>query len=146
MTTSLTIYNVRDAAFNLLVDTIAHYNSNNRGLKDGCQTLCQYSATSTSEGCAIGRLVPSDEAKAHWDKEVLPVHELLYRDALPDMLSYIGNKYPFYLNALQALHDSTVYWTPSGISEFGLKHVEHELCYDWTLEQVLAQLVLRKYT
>lgn len=69
---------------------------------------CKYTPSPTSEGCAIGRLLPKDIA------ETLPydagVYDSRVWDSLPEWLKAMGQEF---LKDLQILHD---------ISKFALKY------------------------
>ena len=89
---------------------------------------CFYSGTNnknaTSEGCAIGRLIPKELAE-ELDKEFFydignsGVKEIF--DRLPIDLQAYGVKF---LSELQGLHDNPEYWREHGLSDEGAERVE----------------------
>lgn len=87
----------------LLQDSIDYYwgKPERRCLKQGSLNACQYSASETSLGCAIGRLIPKNIAKK-LDVHNQSVDERATQNLLPDWLKAFG--IPF-LSDLQILHD-----------------------------------------
>lgn len=104
-----------------LDETIAFYNLNNRCADDeGC---CYYYMDG-KEGCAIGRHIPDKELCKRLDEmkdgccgSSVGTNNNVF-DKLPDNLKELGQTF---LHAIQALHDSSIYWTDYGISGYGLK-------------------------
>lgn len=85
----------------LLNDAIAYYWGKPERLCVNEHGYCQYHPSDTSEGCAIGRLLPEDIV----DK--LPsdsgVYDVKVWDYLPDWLKNMGQEF---LKDLQILHDT----------------------------------------
>lgn len=106
----------------LLDDTVAHYNSTNRGIivnNKGGNDSCHYSPSATSEGCSIGRQIKDKKLCKKFDlKKNTPV-ELL--EGLPEELLEYG--LPF-LRVLQRFHDSNECWNENGLTEVGKENYE----------------------
>lgn len=124
-----------------LIDTIKHYNSENRCAGE---CWCTYSPISSekegfSEGCAIGR---------HLDPEIA---YQIDKDNRTESGEYnnssvsikMMHKYPFpdwmiemnidFLIAVQHLHDDARYWNNDGISDIGWLYVKI-ICTDNNLD------------
>lgn len=91
-----------------LNETITHFNLYNRGLsKNGCT----YSA-----GCAIGRhLTPELCVELDGEDEPGMINEDVFK-RLPENLQKLGQAF---LVNIQGLHDDTLYWNETGLSEQG---------------------------
>lgn len=132
-----------------LIDTIKHYNSENRCFG---KHYCTYSPLSSgkegkSEGCAIGR---------HLDPEVAYQIDKDHRTssgeyACASISKKMMNNYPFpdwmkameesFLSNMQELHDYMGHWDEKGISDFGwvaVKRIcdEHNLNFKYIKSQI----------
>lgn len=117
-----------------LYDTIHHYNSENRCVKED---QCAYSpltvGKSNSEGCAIGRYL-DPELAYQIDKD---------RKELNASIGRVSELYPLpgwmkqldiaLLTEVQNLHDEEMYWNSTGLSEYG-KTVVQRICNDFNLD------------
>ena len=85
----------------LLKETIAYYwgNPDRKCVDANC--YCVYSATATSEGCAIGRLIPADLAKEFDSRGPVSVESIF--DELPPEIKTYGKTF---LRRLQNCHDN----------------------------------------
>ena len=119
----------------LLEDTVAHYSADPEKLRckvksiNTGKSICQYSATSESKGCAIGRFLDKGFA-AQLDVANHGVGIGIYgalskpefRTGFPEWMLQLESGF---LTDIQELHDSDKFWTQTGLSELG----EHRVKY-----------------
>jgi len=110
----------RDRMNDLVEDTAAHYNSDNRSF-DTNSNKCEYLPTKTSEGCAIGRWLSKGDQKkvADNDWNNKSVRELGRMDGPELNMSKFRGLPLEFLTSLQKLHDTKPYWDCLGLSEQG---------------------------
>ena len=111
----------------LLDNTVRHFNSTNRSIKDGDLSVCAY-RTSDGLACAIGREI-SDELALKFDSEILGSVCNVF-DKLPLRLRNFGI---FFLGDIQILHDAEDYWDKKGLNNDGREAVK-EICEDYQLK------------
>ena len=111
----------------LLDNTVRHFNSTNRSIKDGDRSVCAY-RTSDGLACAIGREI-SDELALKLDSEMLGSMCNVF-DKLPLRLRNFGI---FFLGSIQMLHDTAGYWDKKGLNNNGREAVK-EICEDYELK------------
>ena len=102
------------------LNTINHFNLNNRSIKDG---VCAYRG-SNGNACAIGREIPDDIALKYENK-----HVGVFIHKLPPRLQKMGVDF---LRHMQMLHDNRNNWNRGGLSEEGKNHanqiiIDHNL-------------------
>ena len=119
-----------------LIDTINHYNYNNRCTNE--EEECYYSPLSAglegkSEGCAIGRFM-EPEIALEMDKqyENASILALIQREpnCIPDWMKSFDLGF---LDAVQNLHDRSIYWDEKGLSKRGNERVL-EICKEFEIE------------
>lgn len=103
-----------------VLDYIAKYfNANNRAveLNSSGEERCKY-RTSDGRKCAIGLFIDDELYKRMCEKKLTQctVMNLLYNGLLPFELRILGSEF---LNMLQKLHDTNIYWNDEGLTEFG---------------------------
>lgn len=110
---------VKNARRAFLDDMVAFYHRRNRGSFCGG---CQYSPTSFSPGCAVGRHVPNKKICLQWDCSTsgTTVSNPSIFFNLPPSLQVLGWGFA---RAVQMLHDTPVYWNDDGLSIEGLAEV-----------------------
>jgi hypothetical protein len=102
-----------------LEETVAFYNLGNRCVQ-GDGVTCRYHIDG-KDGCAIGRRIADKELCKHLDKfENTGVLERRVYDLLPESLKELGQSF---LSKVQQLHDTSFYWTKTGISATGEERV-----------------------
>lgn len=117
------IKSLKEKQLDFLNETIAFYNSNNRGVGEpGVNKSCVYSATATSPGCAIGRHIDPDLAKS---LDESPTGSGIVNDPvfnkMPEKLKELTQ--PF-LCQMQSLHDEENFWNENGLSKLGEERVK----------------------
>lgn len=127
----------KEEKIQLLNETVAYYSENTARRCVIRQNMCYYYGGSNkhtkSDGCAIGRLIPKELAKA-LDKEY--VNDILCSgvdynfDRMPIEVQAYGKKF---LTRLQNLHDYSIYWFKDGLSSEGHLQVEN------LIEEILYQ-------
>lgn len=118
----------------LLLDTINHYNVNNRCVSNG---NCRYSPKilgleGVSKGCAIGRFLDPELAyKIDEENGEIAMERLIEKDyPLPE---WMRNMSISFLQEIQTLHDIASNWNETGLSEYG-KLVVNEICKLYNIE------------
>lgn len=118
----------------VLQDTIEYYTQDPIGRRCKNSEECCYSPKTidkeaTSEGCAVGRLLPT-ELQEFLDEEytglTVSYKPLFY--TLPQEVQDLGQ---LFLGRLQYLHDSDEYWDSKGLTEEGkeyLRQIEENFC------------------
>lgn len=118
----------------VLQDTIQYYSQDPIGRRCKNSEECCYSPKTidkeeTSEGCAVGRLLPT-ELQEYLDKEYVGTgvsdDNLFY--ALPQEIQDLGQ---LFLARLQFLHDLDEYWDSEGLTEEGKEYarqIEESFC------------------
>lgn len=105
-----------------LLNTIKYYSEDTlrRCEEDG---KCRYSGKTlnkNSDGCAIGRWL-DEEVKLDLDSlGPVPVQNEKVFDKLPKWMQGMGI---YFLQHVQELHDSSIYWDESGLSQLGKNKV-----------------------
>jgi tRNA A-37 threonylcarbamoyl transferase component Bud32 len=108
----------------LLINTINHFNSNNR-----CSIIsydryigesCKYRMD--DKACAIGRELTDEQAAYLDNMNSNGVNEPKVFEVLPDRLKAMGEDY---LIDIQNMHDDKAYWDENGLNEHGGKLVTH---------------------
>jgi len=117
------IADLKEKRATLLENTLAYYSKNPKlrrsiSKEGGCS---YFPESSTSDGCAIGRLIGKDLGRRLDNKDSGFVASAAVFDALPKRVCDFGQEF---LSALQALHDDNSYWTEEGLSKRGSKAVE----------------------
>lgn len=118
----------------VLQDTIQYYTQDPIGRRCKNSEECCYSPKTvdkeaTSEGCAVGRLLPT-ELQEFLDEEYTG-HTISYNplfEILPQEIQDLGQ---LFLGRLQYLHDSDEYWDSQGLTEEGkeyLRQIEENFC------------------
>lgn len=117
----------KEEKIKLLNETVEYYSAD--PLNRICKTdeKCVYNPKTigkegTSEGCAVGRLLPPElSLKLDNDFNNVPVTREDLFDILPEDVKNYGRSF---LGSLQQLHDSSVYWNSTGLSEAGRERVK----------------------
>lgn len=105
----------------LLNNTVARYNSNNRGThEDGKFSSCCYISKNEQKRCAIGVEVSTKLAQK-LEGNVDGVYENYQFQMLPDRLKKMGQSF---LIDIQKLHDSKTFWNEKGITNRGIEEVK----------------------
>lgn len=116
----MTINELKTARLRLLEETIKTYNSDNRSVINGCgREVCCYSPSEKSPGCAIGRKISKKLAKKldkFMNEGTGSVKNDEIYNLLPKKLRCLGR---VFLNDIQRLHDRSVNWNQSGLTEDG---------------------------
>lgn len=114
------IKTLKEKQLAFLEDTIAFYNSDNRGTAPG-YTACVYSATEKSPGCAIGRHLTPELAYRLDNGSTGSgiINEWVFKE-MPEWLKELTQ--PF-LQQIQALHDEENFWNETGLSNLGKQRV-----------------------
>jgi hypothetical protein len=99
----------------LLDNTVRHFYSTNRSVRDGG---CRYRA-GQGLACSIGRELSDDLARKFdlYDRSSLP--HVFHK--LPRRLRRLG---VLFLEGVQLLHDVAGYWDESGLSDSGRRYVK----------------------
>lgn len=99
----------------LLNETLAHYNSTNRSV-GAVQQECKYYSNDTT-GCAIGRLIEDKELCKKLDNLVhSSVNDSEVWKLLPESVKQYEQSF---LDSLQSLHDTDVFWNEFGVTSKG---------------------------
>ena len=117
----------------LLVSTVKFYTSENRGynIEKG---LCEYQANPNSPGCAIGRFLPKDVSKIFDEYDLPGITTILENSDLCSRIpQWLLDLNSGFLNAVQKLHDETLNWNITGISDQG-KYKVKSICIQYGLE------------
>lgn len=109
-----------------LNDMVAYFNSNTR-CSDGSK--CLYTQTRFSEGCAIGRRLPSELSikldNGIEDEDgftVSSVFNTAVFKILPQWMQELGKDF---LSGCQEFHDTICHWDDLGLSDEGTKQLKY---------------------
>ncbi len=116
-----------------LLDTIQHYTSKNRGVKQdqrGHSTVCLY-----RKNCAIGRKIDDPALKEEMDRVGGTPAEFESENPgiwskMPESLRELGSGF---LNSVQRLHDMDEFWCERGLTALGRGEVRH-IRFRWDLD------------
>ena len=111
----------------LLDNTVRHFNSMNRSIKDGTLNDCMY-RSEDGYGCAIGREISDDLAKKLNNVSFGSVDNIF--DKLPLRLKNLGVNF---LREIQFLHDLSGHWNKDGLSNIGRENVDR-ICEKFQLK------------
>lgn len=114
-----------------LLDTIKYYSedTSRRCVSEGKCTYSPETLNKNSEGCAIGRWL-DEELQLELDAlGIVPVQNEKVFDKLPKWMQGMGI---YFLQHVQDLHDSSIYWDESGLSQLG-KNKVNEMIEHYTL-------------
>ena len=111
----------------LLDNTVRHFNSTNRSIKDGTLNDCMY-RSGDGCGCAIGREISDDLAKKLNNVSFGIVDNIF--DKLPLRLKNLGVNF---LREIQFLHDLSWHWNEVGLSNIGRENVDR-ICEKFQLK------------
>lgn len=125
---------VKERRTAVLQDTVQYYSQDPEGRR--CKDLneCCYSPKTigkeaTSEGCAVGRLLPTElQELLDRDFEGIGVSNDHLFYALPQEIQDLGQAF---LARLQFLHDIEEYWDSEGLTESGKEYarqIEENFC------------------
>lgn len=119
----------REIAKKLLDETVAFYNSSNRGVDGTKEGLlygrCQY-RTKEGKCCAIGRIMLKEALEEVSKMKNYPVGWLMTvtdRSASEMFIEpydkLLNEQYIGFLDKLQKLHDNDTFWNENGLTEYG---------------------------
>lgn len=119
----------REIAKKLLDETVAFYNSSNRGVNETKEGLlygrCQY-RTKEGKCCAIGRIMLKEALEEVSKMRNYPVGWLLTlvdRGASEMFMEpydkLLNEQYIGFLGRIQKLHDNDIFWNENGLTEYG---------------------------
>lgn len=118
----------------VLQDTVQYYSKDPDGRRCIVDDMCRYSPKTlgkeaTSEGCAIGRLLPPElreELDINYYNKTVRYTSLFWE--LPQEVQDLGQDF---LTMLQNLHDVDIYWDSEGLTEKGeemVKQIQEVYC------------------
>ena len=111
----------------LLDNTVRHFNSTNRSLRNDASNVCLY-RSEDGYGCAIGREISDELAEK---LNLVSFGSVINTfSELPPRLRRFGMKF---LCDVQILHDVLGYWDKSGLSYLGREAVK-EICEEYQLK------------
>jgi hypothetical protein len=91
---------------------------------DRCYYSPEHANKPTSEGCAIGRHLTSEEGKKMWDDANLTIDELAtdpdYKGYMPEWMQALPRRF---LAGVQSLHDNRHNWDATGLTDRGKRSV-----------------------
>lgn len=101
----------------VLATTAAHFNKNNRSIRNpGGEEVCLY-YKNARVGCAVGRLIKNKALCKKLDKQrATAVSFLSVFNMLPNYVKKLGQDF---LSDLQYFHDYSYYWDEKGLTSEG---------------------------